>query len=129
MAVFALLVTHSPFDHQSAYSAYRFCQACIENGHSVNGVFFYQQGVANSNRFQRGHSDEINLYQKWCMLHEQHQVPLQVCVTAANRRGIINQQDAQDLDIDHYNLTAPFEEVGLGDLMTLMNNADRTVQF
>ena len=129
MAVFTLLVTHSPFDTQSSYSAYRFGLAAIENGHEINGVFFYQSGVNNSNRFQSGHSDEINMYEKWCQLNKVSGVPLQVCVTAANRRGIINQQDAEDLDISHFNLAEPFEEVGLGDLISLINQADRTVQF
>lgn len=129
MATFTLLVTQSPFDRQASYSALRFAMAAVESGHVVNGVFFYQSGVNNSNSFQSGHSDELNMFQKWCDFHEQHQVPLQVCVTAANRRGIINAEDAKDLDIQHFNLSAPFEEVGLGDLMELMNSADRTIQF
>lgn len=129
MATFTLLITHSPFDTQSSYSAWRFANAILNKGHTVNGIFFYQSGVNNSNRFQAGHADEINMYQKWCDFNNQYAVPLQVCVTAANRRGVINQQDAADLDIHHYNLSAPFEEVGLGELMTLMNSADRTVQF
>ena len=129
MSTFALLVTHAPWDSQSAYSAFRFAKAAIETGHKVKGIFFYQAGVLNGNSFQSGHSDELKLYQKWCELNEQFQIPLQVCVTAANRRGIINAEDAEEQDVNHFNLSLPFSEVGLGELVSLMNEADRTVQF
>jgi tRNA 2-thiouridine synthesizing protein D len=129
MASFSLLVTHPPFDHQHAYSAYRFALSAIQLGHQVKGVFFYQAGVHNSNSFQAGHSDELNLHQAWVSLSNKHSIPLQVCVTAANRRGIINQQDAKDADREHYNLTVPFCEVGLGDLVELMHGSDRVIQF
>lgn len=129
MAIFSLLITKAPFDSQSAYTAFRFAESALSQGHEVNGVFFYQSGVNNGNSFQTTHSDEVNLYHKWTKLSQQHNVPLQVCVTAANRRGIINADDAAEKDQSFYNLTPPFSEVGLGDLVALMNSADRTIQF
>lgn len=129
MASFCILVTHSPFDTQHAYSAYRFADAAINGGHQVLGIFFYQSGVNNSNGFQTPHTDELNILQKWVSMNKEQQVPLNVCVTAANRRGVINQEDATDLDMSHYNLLPPFDEVGLGELVELINNADRTIQF
>ena len=129
MASFTILVTQAPFDTQNAYSAFRFAEAVCASEHVLEGVFFYQSGVMNSNAFQSGHSDELNMYQKWVSLHSDHNVPLQVCVTAANRRGVINEEDAKELDTPHFNLQPPFSEVGLGDLMELLNLSDRMVQF
>lgn len=129
MSTFSLLITKPSFDTQDAYSAYRFAVSALKLHHAIKGIFFYQAGVHNSNAFQTGHSDELNLYQKWIALAKTHDIPLLVCVTAANRRGIINQQDAVDLDIKHFNLTAPFTEVGLGDLVELLNVSDRVLQF
>lgn len=129
MASFCILVTHSPFDTQQAYSAYRFADAAIKDGHAVAGIFFYQSGVNNSNSFQTPHADELAMFQKWKALNDLHLVPLNVCVTAANRRGIINKEDAIERDLVHYNLTAPFEEVGLGELIELINGTDRIIQF
>lgn len=128
MATFTILVTHAPFDQQKAQTAHDFVRACNQAGHTVAGVFFYQAGVLNGNAFQAGHSDEVNMYRQWCDLAEQG-IPLQVCVTAANRRGIINETDAEELDEKHFNLRQPFDEVGLGELMALMHESDRTVQF
>lgn len=129
MASFSLLITKAAFDQQDAYSAYRFAVSALKLQHGIQGIFFYQAGVHNSNAFQTGHSDELNLHQKWVTLAKTHDIPLLVCVTAANRRGIINQQDALDLDIKHFNLSAPFTEVGLGELVELLNTSDRVLQF
>jgi tRNA 2-thiouridine synthesizing protein D len=129
MASFSLLITKAAFDQQDAYSAYRFAVSALKLHHEIHGIFFYQAGVHNSNAFQTGHSDELNLHQKWLALAKTHSIPLLVCVTAANRRGIINQQDALDLDIQHFNLTPPFTEVGLGELVELLNTSDRVLQF
>ena len=129
MASFSLLITKPAFDKQDAYSAYRFAVSAIKLNHHISGIFFYQAGVHNSNNFQSGHADELNLHKAWIALSTNHNIPLLVCVTAANRRGIINQQDADDLDLTHFNLAPPFSEVGLGDLVELLNVSDRVIQF
>ena len=129
MATLSLLVTHAPFEQQYAFSAYRFVCAALNLGHDIKGIFFYQGGVQNANRFQSGHSDEFDLYTAWAELSIQHSIPLNVCVTAANRRGVINEQDASDNSQEGFNLAAPFIEVGLGDLVELMQISDRVIQF
>jgi tRNA 2-thiouridine synthesizing protein D len=129
MSSFTLLVTSPAFDSQSSYTAFEFCRAALSKNHQIDSVFFYQKGVTNSNNFLVNHSDEINLHKLWQDLAIENRLALNVCVTAANRRGIITEQDAQELDHDSFNLKAPFESVGLGELMSSLNNADRLVQF
>ncbi|WJG11177.1 sulfurtransferase complex subunit TusD [Aliiglaciecola sp. LCG003] len=130
MAKFSIVITSPAVDSASAYSAYRFANAALKQGHSVLGVFFYQGGVTVANQFQTVLSDELNILDKWQSLARQYDIPLQVCVTAANRRGVISQLDAkQDRQQLDHNLTPPFESVGLGELVTLLNDADRSVQF
>lgn len=129
MATFGLLVTHAPFEQQHAFTAYRFALSALALGHEIKGVFFYQAGVQNANSYQAGHSDEFNVHQAWVELSAQHGIPLNVCVTAANRRGVINAQDAKDNDQQGFNLTEPFIEVGLGDLVQLSQVSDRVIQF
>ena len=130
MASFSIVVTSPPLDSQGAYSAYRFITAALDSGHSIVGVFFYQSGVLNGSSFQTVLSDELDLVQKWQALGNKHAVPLQVCVTAANRRGILSKQDVeQDKDYAEFNLKAPFLSVGLGELAAQIHQADRTIQF
>ena len=129
MAKISLLVTSSPIDSQLAYSAYQFASAAIDNNHQINGIFFYQSGVHNANSLQVVLNDEIGLVEKWKQLSQKYKIPLNVCVTAANKRGIISQQDALDEDLIHFNLEFPFQAVGLGELIQLSVNSDRLVQF
>lgn len=130
LATISIIVTSPALDSQGAYSALRFIQATIEKGHSVNGVFFYQAGVTVANAFQTVLSDELALYEKWQDLAQQHKIPLQVCVTAANRRGIISQEDAQqDKDRHDHNLVSPFQSVGIGELVAMLNESDKSIQF
>ena len=92
-------------------------------------VFFYQEGVLNASQFVSPASDEINLPDFWAKLATQYQFPLEVCVSASLRRGIVNQTEAQQLSLGQYNLKAPFVLSGLGQLAELSASADRLVQF
>ncbi|TDF41688.1 sulfurtransferase complex subunit TusD [Alteromonadaceae bacterium M269] len=129
MTSFTLLITSPAFDSQSSHTAYEFCSAALKLGHKIDSIFFYHQGVTNSNNFSVHHSDEVNLHQLWKSLATEYELRLNVCVSAANRRGIITEQDAEEIDTTYYNLDKPFESVGLGELMTSMNASDRLVQF
>ncbi|MBU2876397.1 sulfurtransferase complex subunit TusD [Aliiglaciecola lipolytica] len=130
MASFCIIVTSSPLESQDCYSAYRFVQAAIEDGHSISGVFFYQSGVELANSFQTMLSDELAIYPKWCELADKHAIPLQVCVTAANRRGILSEQDSLQNDTPAlFNLNPPFQSVGIGELVSMLNESDRSIQF
>ncbi|MEP0357212.1 MAG: sulfurtransferase complex subunit TusD [Paraglaciecola sp.] len=129
MSSFTLLVTSAPFTEQNAYSAYRFALASVQAKHSVNGIFFYQSGTLNGSSLQLTPSNEFDLYAAWQGLANDYNVPLMVCVSAANRRGVTTAQEALDSDTPHFSLTPPFESVGLGELAVLMKNSDRLIQF
>lgn len=128
MAKFSLVVTSSPFDQQGAVSAINFARAIIEAQHELVGVFFYQGGVHNANALQSIPTDEFQPYSAWLELAQQG-VPLHVCVSAAARRGVISATDAAEQGIPRSNLKSPFQASGLGQLVELMNDADRVVQF
>ena len=50
-------------------------------------------------------------------------------MSAALRRGIVDQQEAGQLALDHFNVKAPFVLSGLGQLAELSAGCDRLVQF
>jgi len=126
---FSLLVTGSPASSQSAASAYQFCKAIISKGHQISGVFFYLDGVLTANELLSPASDEINLSKLWADLAEEHHFPLEVCVAASLRRGIVNKLEAEQLGLKHHNLRSPFVLSGLGQLAELSANCDRLIQF
>ena len=129
MANISILITSAPTASQNAYSALRFAQTVHSSEHKLLGIFFYQDGVLNASGLQTYASDEFNLYQAWVDLARQHNCPLLVCVTAAGKRGVLSQFDAQENDQVNFNLSEPFQSVGLGDLAILMRDSDRLVQF
>lgn len=129
MATFSLLVTSTNIDSQSAFSACQFAQAIVKSDHQLSGIFFYQGGVHNSNQFQQPLSDEPNLLLSWQELARTCQVPLYVCVTAANKRGIIEPENNQSSNKASCNLAPEFTVAGLGELIVLAQQSDRLVQF
>jgi len=126
---FALVVSSGPYGSQGASSAYQFCSSALKSGHKIAGVFFYQDGVLNASELVSPASDEVNLPELWAALATEHQFPLEVCVSASLRRGIVNEIEAEQLSLTQFNLRAPFVLSGLGQLAELSAAADKVVQF
>jgi len=126
---FSLLVTANPVSSQKAATAYQFCEAAVQAGHQICGVFFYLDGVLTANDLINPASDEVNLTTRWAELALQHDIPLEVCVSAALRRGIVSKEEAEQLALSNYNLKHPFVLSGLGQLAELSASCDRLVQF
>lgn len=118
-----------PYGSQSASSAFQFCKEAVENGHHIVGVFFYQHGVLNGNQLVSPTTDETNLPQHWAALAHKYKFPLEVCISAALRRGVVDQSEAQQLALTQFNLTTPFVLSGLGQLAELSAQCDRLVTF
>ena len=115
---FGIQVNEGPFTHQASDSAYLFAKAAIDKGHQVMLVFFYYDGVNNANKLSAPQSDDRNLVKLWGEMAEEHNVDLVVCVAAALRRGIVED-----------NLAEGFRISGLGQLTEVGMAADRMVVF
>jgi len=81
-------------------------------------VFFYHDGVNNSTRLTEPPLDDRNIVTRWSKLGDEHGIDLVVCVAAALRRGIRDE-----------NLAPGFRISGLGQLVETGIEADRTVTF
>jgi tRNA 2-thiouridine synthesizing protein D len=113
-----ILINEGPFTHQASDSAYRFVVAALAKGHEIYRVFFYNDGVFNSNKLSEPQTDDRNLVALWSDLGEQHGIDLVVCVAAALRRGIKDEV-----------LEKGFRISGLGQLVEAGIQADRLVVF
>lgn len=107
---FTIMVSKSPFDQRNAESALAFCYAAIEQGHQIAQVFFYQSGVHNASYLLSPNNDEIHTYKLWLALFNAYKIPLNVCVTAASRRGVVDDTFVSQASA---NLKGPFAQVGL----------------
>ena len=118
MMQYGLLVMGAPYSSPAPHSALRFAHAVLARGHQIAGVFFYHDGVHNASSLMAPPQDELNMHDAWAELHQQHAVPLDVCIAAALRHGK-----------QAYNLSPPFELTGLGQLLELQQRADRLITF
>ncbi len=115
---FGILINEGPYTHQASDTAYNFAKAAIDKGHKVSRVFFYHDGVNNSTSLAEPPQDDRHIPKRWSQLAKDHKVDLVVCVAAALRRGIKDE-----------NLEEGFRISGLGQLVESGIQADRLVVF
>ncbi|WP_455818433.1 sulfurtransferase complex subunit TusD [Pseudomonas cerasi] len=126
---FCLLVTGPAYGTQQASSAWLFANAVLEQGHTLDSVFFYREGVLNASLLNAPASDEFDLTRNWQSLQQKQGVTLNICVAAALRRGITDQQESTHLGLPAANLADGFQLSGLGALAEAALTCDRMVQF
>ncbi|NVJ60003.1 MAG: sulfurtransferase complex subunit TusD [Gammaproteobacteria bacterium] len=126
---YAILVSGSPYSSQAHMSAQRFIYACYQQGHTVNSVFFYGDGVYVANQLLSPANDEFQTQREWQQLANNFKVPLHACVTVANKRGILSAEDSELLGQNFHNLAKSFEISGLGSWVTAAATADRQIHF
>lgn len=122
---YVLVVKQPIYGSQGAFLAYQFAQALIQQQHQISQIFFYQAGVNNGNAFVYPANDEFNLQQAWQQLAKQHNIPLHLCIAAAQRRGVVNSQSAQTKE--QQNLAQGFQLAGLGEFSQALLLADRVI--
>jgi len=126
---FGIVVNEGPYTHQAADTAYLFTKAVLEKGHEVYRVFFYHDGVNNGTRLMVPPQDERNIQKNWTELAEAHNLDLVVCIAAAQRRGILDENEATRQGKDANNIAPGFRISGLGQLIEAGIEADRLISF
>jgi tRNA 2-thiouridine synthesizing protein D len=126
---FGILVNEGPYTHQASDTAYHFVEAALRGGHEIVRVFFYHDGVNNGTRLSVPPQDDRNISERWSALAEQHGVELILCVAAAQRRGMLDEDEAKRAGKDTNNIAPGFAISGLGQLIDAGIQADRLVVF
>lgn len=126
---FSIAVHEGPYTHEAADSAYNFVTAALEKGHEIFRVFFYHDGVNNGTRFTTPPQDDRNIVNRWSELAEKHGIDLVVCVAAAQRRGIVDPDEAKRNSKDGDNIAPGFRISGLGQLIEACIQSDRHLTF
>jgi len=125
----SILVNEGPYQHQSADTAIQFTKAALAKGHEIFRVFFYHDGVNNGTRFAVPPQDDRNITNEWTALANEHGLDLVVCIAAAQRRGILDENEAKRQGKDGNNIAEGFRISGLGQLIEAGIQADRLVIF
>lgn len=118
MPSFILSLHASPWSKQSVITACQFATTAIQRGNKVRAIFLYQDAVLNAHSKLDISSDELNGQKPLVKLHEQFGVPLLLCVTAAAKRGLENED-----------CHPAFRVAGLAEFAELSTESDKVVQF
>ncbi|RAI64609.1 sulfurtransferase complex subunit TusD [Pseudomonas fluorescens] len=123
IAVFS--AAHAP----SSRRALLFAQAALAGGHEIVRLFFYQDGVYNACASVVTPQDEQDLPKQWRALVSDHQLDGVVCIAAALRRGVLNEEEAKRYQREAVAVGTPWELSGLGQLHDAAQDADRLICF
>ncbi len=126
---FGIVINEGPYTHQSSDSALQFTKAALNKGHEIFRVFFYHDGVNNGTSLSVPPQDDRNLTNEWSELAEKHGLDLVVCVAAAQRRGMLDEDEMKRHGKNANNLAKGFRISGLGQLIEAGIQADRLVTF
>ncbi len=126
---FGIVINEGPYTHQSSDSALQFVKAALEKEHEIFRVFFYHDGVNNGTSLSVPPQDDRNLTKEWSDLAESHGLDLVVCVAAAQRRGMLDEDEMKRHGKNASNLANGFRISGLGQLIEAGIQADRLVTF
>jgi tRNA 2-thiouridine synthesizing protein D len=123
IAVFS--AAHSP----SSRRALLFAQAVLAGGHEIVRLFFYQDGVYNASASVVTPQDELDVPRQWRAFVSEQKLDGVVCIAAALRRGVLNEEEARRYQRDAVAVGAPWELSGLGQLHDAVQDADRLICF
>lgn len=120
---YTVVVMGPAYGTQAATTAYQFVSSLVSTSvttsHRIEAVFFYYDGVYNANQFTDPANDEFDLVSAWQQLAKQHNIKLALCVSAALRRGII----------ENKNIAEHFQLSGLSELSESLSKSDRVIEF
>jgi len=121
--IFTIAVLGGPYDSQANLHALKFAQSAINNGHHINHVFFFHEGVSIALEQRDLSQEEFDYNKAWRELSSEHDVELNVCISSGGRRGVVKNETTDST------LAEGFELVGLGLLVEAISSGDKYVEF
>ncbi len=126
---FSIQINEGPYQHQAADTAYQFAKATLAAGHEIFRVFFYHDGVNNATKLAVPPQDDRDIPKLWSELSKEHDLDLVVCIAAAQRRGMMDDDEAKRQGFEDNNMNEGFRISGLGQLIEAGIESDRLVVF
>jgi len=127
--IFSFVITGAPYRSQASAGALQFSRSALKLGHSIHRVFFYADGVHSGSALAAPPQDETNIPAEWAELSREHELDLVVCIAAAVRRGVLDENEARRYEKKGHNLSPDFNLSGLGQLVEAGILSDRVVTF
>jgi len=126
---YAIQINSSPYQSSSSETAYQFIKTALEMGHDMVRIFFYQEGVYHAFRYATPPDDELQTVARWTQLANEYELDLVVCISAAQRRGLLESGEAKRQGKLDNDVAEGFRIAGLGLWVEAMLVADRFIEF
>ena len=127
--IFTVAVHGAPYASFASHHALGFCESLLLQGHQLNRVFFYHEGVLTGLSTRVVPQGETDIVQRWLDLKQEHAVELAICIANALKRGVINESERIRYSKPAATLLTGFELVGLGQLIDAVAHCDRYIEF
>lgn len=128
MTSFVLLI-QTPPNTPANLHALNFAKTLLAQGHELQRLFFYGQGVYTAFSAAVTPHGEFDAGEAWQRLVEAHNLDAVVCIAAALRRGVLDAPEALRHGHAGNLLRNGFELAGLGMLVESIITADRCMTF
>ena len=115
---FSLQINASPYHSAASLTAYQFAVEVLAQQHEIFRIFFYHDGIYHAFKSANPPDDEVSPFKSWSELAQKHELDLVVCISAAQRRGLVDE-----------NVADGFRLGGLGQLLEATILADRFLVF
>ena len=125
----SIQVNEGPYQQQASDTAYQFTKAALAAGHEIFRVFFYHDGVNNATKLAVPPQDDRDIPKLWSALAKENDLDMVVCIAAAQRRGMMDADEAKRQGFEDNNLIEGFRISGLGQLIEAGVESDRLVVF
>ncbi|PTU73799.1 sulfurtransferase complex subunit TusD [Pseudomonas mangrovi] len=119
----------SPPHAPSSRRALRFAEAVLAGGHEIVRLFLYQDAVQHASAALVLPQDETDGARQWQTFISDNQLDAVVCIAAALRRGVLNDEEAARHDKPATVQSRAWTLSGLGQLHEANQLADRLICF
>lgn len=126
MTTFVIFINTAPLSSNNGRHAINFCKAVVEAGHKIKQIFFYGDGVHHANPFAVPVSGESALLTQWIDIKRLSGAPLNLCITAAEKRGLVGTQ------LENGVVSDAFSICGMADYFSALHQSESklvSIQF
>lgn len=126
---YAIQINAAPYESQACENAFQFIKAALRRGHEIVRVFFYHDGVYNVLDGASPADQTPATLAHWPALAKEHGIDLVACVTALQKRGVLNPSDMEPQNAVGTPVSEYFRVAGLGLWIDACLKADRVLVF
>ncbi|CAL4323653.1 sulfurtransferase complex subunit TusD [Buchnera aphidicola] len=131
--IYTIIILGPPYGTQNSKTGFLFSKALIDSKHVIKKIFFYGEGILNSNiNLFFNFSPEYtfcNIGKMWKDLSIKYSINLSICIGSCIKRGFLKNKNTYKKHYLKKNIASYFHLSNLNDLNESIISSDRVIQF